>query len=115
MHGYLGRILKVNLTRGQLRDEPLNQDYARLYVGGSGLAARYLYDQLDERTDPLGPLNDLLFMTGPLVGTSFSSAGRYSACARSPLTGIWGEANSGGFFGPELRYAGYDGVWFTGA
>ena len=115
MHGYLGRILRVDLNRGELWDEPLNEDYARLYIGGSGLAARYLYDVLDIETDPLGPGNPLLFLTGPLVGTSFTSAGRYSVCARSPLTGIWGEANSGGFFGPELRYAGYDGIWITGA
>ena len=115
MHGYLGRILRVDLSRGAIADEALNEDYARRYVGGSGLAARYLYDVLDADTDPLGPDNPLLFMTGPLVGTSFTSAGRYSVCARSPLTRIWGEANSGGFFGPELRYAGYDGVWITGA
>jgi aldehyde:ferredoxin oxidoreductase len=115
MHGYLGRMLRVDLSRGRLWDETLNEDYARRYVGGSGLAARYLYDVLDADTDPLGPDNPLLFLTGPLVGTSFTSAGRYSACARSPLTGILGEANSGGFFGPELRYAGYDGVWVSGA
>ena len=115
MHGYLGRLLRVDLSRGRLWDEALNGDYARGYIGGSGLAARYLYDVLDADTDPLGPDNPLLLMTGPLVGTSMSSAGRYSACARSPLTGIWGEANSGGFFGPELRYAGYDGVWISGA
>ena len=115
MRGYLGRILRLDLGRGALWDEPLHEDYARRYVGGSGLAARYLYDVLDADTDPLGPDNPLLFMTGPLVGTSMTSAGRYSVSARSPLTGIWGEANSGGFFGPELRYAGYDGVWITGA
>jgi aldehyde:ferredoxin oxidoreductase len=115
MNGYLGRILRVDLSRGRLSDETLNEEYAREYIGGSGLAARYLFDVLDADTDPLGPGNPLLFMTGPLVGTSMSSAGRYSACARSPLTGIWGEANSGGFFGPELRYAGYDGMWFDGA
>lgn len=115
MHGYLGRILRVDLSRGTLSDEALNEEYARGYVGGSGLAARYLYDVLDAGTDPLGPDNPLLFLTGPLVGTSMTSAGRYSVSARSPLTGIWGEANSGGFFGPELRYAGYDGVWITGA
>jgi aldehyde:ferredoxin oxidoreductase len=113
--GYLGHLLRVDLSRGRLSDEALNEEYARRYIGGSGLAARYLYDVLDADTDPLGPANPLLFMTGPLVGTSFTSAGRYSACARSPLTGIWGEANSGGFFGPELRYAGYDGVWIDGA
>jgi aldehyde:ferredoxin oxidoreductase len=115
MHGYLGRILRVDLSRGRLWDEALNEEYARRYIGGSGLAARYLYDVLDAGTDPLGPENPLLFLAGPLVGTSFTSAGRYSVCARSPLTGILGEANSGGFFGPELRYAGYDGVWIDGA
>ena len=115
MNGYLGSILHVDLSQRTLWDEALNEDYARNYVGGSGLAARYLYDVLDARTDPLGPENPLFFLTGPLVGTSMTSAGRYSVCARSPLTGIWGEANSGGFFGPELRYAGYDGIWIHGA
>jgi aldehyde:ferredoxin oxidoreductase len=115
MHGYLGKILRVDLSQGRLWDEALNEEHARKYVGGSGLAARYLYDMLDADTDPLGPENPLFFLTGPLVGTSMTSAGRYSVCARSPLTGIWGEANSGGFFGPELRYAGYDGVLITGA
>ena len=114
MNGYLGKILRVDLSHSRLWDETLNEDYARYYVGGSGLAARYLYDMLDASTDPLGPESPLFFLTGPLVGTSMTSAGRYSVCARSPLTGIWGEANSGGFFGPELRYAGYDGVLITG-
>jgi aldehyde:ferredoxin oxidoreductase len=114
MNGYLGKILRLDLSRERLWDETLNEDYARNYVGGSGLAARYLYDMLDRNTDPLGPDNPLFFLTGPLVGTSMTSAGRYSVCARSPLTGIWGEANSGGFFGPELRYSGYDGVLITG-
>src|SRR5512142_1411755 len=114
MDGYLGRILRVDLSREALWNEALHDDYARNYVGGSGLAARYLYDLIDASTDPLGPDNPLFFLTGPLVGTPTNSAGRYSACARSPLTGIWGEANSGGFFGPELRYAGYDGVLVTG-
>src|SRR5574340_412084 len=115
MKGYIGRILHVDLSNERLWDEALNEDYARKYAGGSGLAARYLFDVIDETTNPLGPDNPLLFLTGPLVGTQFTSAGRYSACARSPLTGIWGEANSGGFFGPELRYAGYDGIWIHGA
>jgi aldehyde:ferredoxin oxidoreductase len=114
MYGYLGKILRVDLTQARLWDESLNQDYARMFIGGSGLGARYLYDLLDANTDPLGPQNPLFFITGPLVGTSVSSAGRYCVCARSPLTGIWGEANSGGFFGPELRYAGYDGILVTG-
>jgi aldehyde:ferredoxin oxidoreductase len=114
MHGYIGKILSVDLSTGDIRDEPLDKAYARAFVGGSGLAARYIYDMVDCDTDPLGPENPLVFMTGPLVGTSMLSAGRCSVCALSPLTGIWGEANTGGFFGPELRFAGYDGIIFTG-
>jgi aldehyde:ferredoxin oxidoreductase len=114
MHGYMGKILRVDLSAGDIREEPLNEAYARAFVGGSGLAARYIYDMVDGDTDPLGPDNPLVFMTGPLVGTAMPSAGRCSVCALSPLTGIWGEANTGGFFGPELRFAGYDGVIITG-
>jgi aldehyde:ferredoxin oxidoreductase len=114
MHGYTGKILRVDLSTGDIQDEPLNEAYARAFVGGSGLAARYIYDMVDGATDPLGPDNPLVFMTGPLVGTAMPSAGRCSVCALSPLTGIWGEANTGGFFGPELRFAGYDGLIITG-
>ena len=114
MNGYMGKLLRVDLTRGLLEDEPLNEEYARQYLGGSGLAARYLYDLIDVHTDPLGPENPLVFLTGPLVGTSAPACGRYEVCARSPLTGLWGESNSGGFFGPELRFAGYDGILIIG-
>ncbi|OQY19800.1 MAG: hypothetical protein B6I35_11240 [Anaerolineaceae bacterium 4572_32.2] len=101
MNGYIGKILHVDLSTGELWDEPLNEKYARAFVGGSGLAARYLYDMVDADTDPLGPDNALIFMTGPLVGTRMPSAGRCSVCALSPLTRIWGESNTGGFFGPS--------------
>jgi aldehyde:ferredoxin oxidoreductase len=114
LDGYMGRVLRVDLSKNEIWDEALNPAYARDFVGGSGLAARYLYDMVDAQTDPLGPDNPLIFMTGPMVGTSMPSAGRYSVCALSPLTGIWGEANAGGFFGPELRFAGYDGIIITG-
>jgi aldehyde:ferredoxin oxidoreductase len=114
MNGYLSKILHVDLSTGRLRDQPLKEELARAFVGGSGLAARIIYDMVDRDTDPLGPENPLVFMTGPLVGTAMPSAGRYSVCALSPLTRIWGEANSGGFFGPELRFAGYDGIVITG-
>lgn len=114
MNGYMGKLLRVDLTRSLIEAEPLPEEYARQYLGGSGLAARYLYDLLDFHTDPLGPENPLLFLTGPLVGTPAPACGRYEVCARSPLTGLWGEANSGGFFGPELRFAGYDGILITG-
>jgi aldehyde:ferredoxin oxidoreductase len=114
MNGYLGKLLRVDLNTGRLWDEPLKEEIARAFVGGSGLAARIIYDMVDRDTDPLGPENPIVFMTGPLVGTAMPSAGRYSVCALSPLTRIWGEANSGGFFGPELRFAGYDGIVITG-
>jgi aldehyde:ferredoxin oxidoreductase len=114
MHAYMGKILRVDLSEGEVSDELLDEGYALAYVGGSGLAARIIYDLVDRETDPLGPENPLIFMTGPLVGTAMPSAGRHSVCAISPLTGIWGEASSGGFFGNELRRAGYDGIIFTG-
>ncbi len=114
MNGYLGRILVVDLSAGRLWDEPLDEADLRAYIGGSGLGARYIADRVTADTEPLAPDNPLLFMTGPLVGTNMPSAGRYSVCALSPLTGLWGEANSGGFFGPELRFAGYDGILITG-
>jgi aldehyde:ferredoxin oxidoreductase len=114
MHGYLGKILRVDLTNNCLWDEPLNEAYARQFVGGSGLGARYLADLAGPDTDPLGPEHPLIFMTGPFVGTSIPAAGRYSIVARSPQTRFTGEANSGGFFGPALRQAGYDGVIVTG-
>ena len=114
MNGYMGKLLHVDLSQGRLWDEVVNEDDARAFVGGSGLAARIIYDMVNQDTDPLGSQNPLVFMTGPLVGTAMPSAGRYSVCALSPLTRIWGEANSGGFFGPELRFAGYDGIVITG-
>ena len=114
MNGYIGKILRVDLTSGDLRDESLDAELARGFVGGGGLAARLIYDMVDGDTDPLGPDNPFVLMTGPLVGTRMPSAGRCSVCALSPLTGIWGESNTGGFLGPELRFAGYDGIVITG-
>jgi aldehyde:ferredoxin oxidoreductase len=84
MDGYMGKILRVDLSAGKLWDEPLNEEYARAFVGGSGLAARYIYDMVDGDTYPLGSDNPLIFMTGPLVGTAMPSAGRCSVCALSP-------------------------------
>ena len=112
--GYMGKILRVDLNTGQLWDEALNADYARDFIGGSGLGARYLADMVGPNTDPLGPDNPLIFMTGPLVGTITPAAGRFSVVARSPATGLTGEGNSGGYWGPELRRTGYDGIIITG-
>jgi aldehyde:ferredoxin oxidoreductase len=114
MPGYMGKILRVDLTQSKIWDEPLNASYARQFLGGSGLGARYLADFVDANTDPLGPDNPLIFMTGPLVGTPVPAAGRYSVVARSPATRLTGEANGGGHWGPALRHAGYDGIIVTG-
>lgn len=111
-NGYVGTILRVNLKTGAILKEPLNDKNADEYVGARGLGTKYYCDECDPKCDPLGPDNKLIFMTGPLTGTAATSAGRYNAVAKSPLTGTIGAANSGGHFGPELKYAGYDGVIF---
>jgi len=108
------KLLVVDLSARTHREEEIDQKLAREYIGGSGLAARLLYEHITPDIDPLGPENPLLFLTGPLVGTSMPSAGRCSVSALSPLTGLWGESNTGGFIGPEMRFAGYDGVLITG-
>ncbi len=112
--GYMGKLLRVDLSSGRIWEEPLNEDYAHNFVGGSGLGARYLADMADAETDPLGPDNPLIFMTGPMVGTTTPAAGRFSVVARSPATGLTGEANSGGYWGPELKRTGYDGIILSG-
>ena len=114
MSDTFGKLLIVDLTRATLHDQHVDPNIARDYVGGSGLAARLLWDRLRHDLDPLGPDNPLLFISGPLTGTAGPTNGRFSVCARSPATGLWGEANCGGFWGPELRFAGYDGVLVTG-
>ena len=113
-YAFMGKLLRVDLSRGEIQQEPIREDWARNFLGGSGLATRYLYDEVPKGADPLGPDNRLIFMTGLLTGTSSASAGRYSVVAKSPLTGIWGQANSGGKFGPALKRSGFDGVIFEG-
>lgn len=111
---YVPKILIVDLTTGDFHEETLPEAWAAAYIGGASLAARLLYDRLTLQTDPLGPENPLCFMTGPLVGTAGPACGRHVVCARSPATGLWCEANSGGNFGALLRFAGYDGILFEG-
>ncbi len=108
------KLILADLTSGDIREELIDPAYARDYIGGSGLAARLLWNSLDPNRDPLDPASPLLWMTGPLTGTGGPTNGRSSICARSPQTGLWGESNIGGFVGSELRYAGYDGLLITG-
>ena len=109
---YMGTIIRVDLAAGTVKKEPLNMKNAEEYVGARGLGTKYFCDEVDPKVDPLGPDNKLIFMTGPLTGTAASCSGRYEVVAKAPLTGTIGAANSGGHFGPELKYAGYDGIIF---
>jgi len=115
LNGYYGRILKVDLSTGSTEViEPEEQLY-RDYLGGSGLAARLFFDMGAYDVDPLGPDNPLMIMHGPLSGTTLPGCSRLEVCARSPLTGIWGESSMGGHVSPQMRAAGYDGIIITGA
>jgi aldehyde:ferredoxin oxidoreductase len=114
MFGFMGRILRVNLTNGEISEEPVPKKDARMFLGGSGLATKYLFDELEKGVDPLGPANKIVYMTGPLTGTVSPSSGRFSAVTKSPLTGFWGEANSGGRWGRDLKAAGFDGIIIEG-
>ncbi|MFC1936613.1 aldehyde ferredoxin oxidoreductase family protein [Chloroflexota bacterium] len=107
-------VLKVNLTTRETSKFEIPKQWLQEYLGGSSLAARILYDQINPDVDPLSPEAHLLFLNGPLSGTSGPVVGRFVICAKSPATQLWGEANVGGFWGPELRKAGYFGVWITG-
>jgi len=112
--GYMGKILLVDLSGGKLRNEELDEKLCRQFVGGYGLGARIIYSRQKGGVDPLGPGNTLGFVTGPLTGTPALTGARYTVVGKSPLTGTWGDANSGGDFGPYLKFAGYDAVFFEG-
>jgi aldehyde:ferredoxin oxidoreductase len=105
--GYAGSVLRVDLTEGSVRTEPLDVAFARAYIGGRGFTSRLQYDLIPPNVDPLGPDNVLIIAPGALTGTSAPSAARFVVAGRSPLTGILGDANSGGFVGAVLKRAGY--------
>lgn len=113
--GYMRKVLFVDLSKGELKDEALDEKFCRDFIGGYGFGARIIYSRQKAGVDPLGPENIFGILPGPLTGTPALSSTRYTVVGKSPLTGTWGDANSGGYFGPNLKYAGYDGVFFTGA
>jgi len=112
--GYVGKIGFVNLSNGEIREQELDEKLARDFIGGHGLGARILFEMQKGGIDPLGPDNILGFVTGPLTGTPVPTGSRYMVVCKSPLTGGWGDANSGGFFGPELKFAGWDAIFVSG-
>lgn len=108
------KVLRVNLSKGTCESEPLNMDWAHKYLGQRGLATKYLVEEIDPKVDPLSPDNKLIMTTGPLTGTAASTAGRYSVVTKGALTGAIACSNSGGFFGNELKNAGWDMIIFEG-
>ncbi|NQV43363.1 MAG: aldehyde ferredoxin oxidoreductase, partial [Rhodospirillales bacterium] len=109
-----GKILRVDLTKGACVSEPLNMEWAEQFVGQRGLATKYLMEEIDPKVDPLSPDNKLIFATGPLTGTGASTGGRWSVVTKGALTGAIACSNSGGFFGGELKTAGWDMIIFEG-
>ena len=115
MYGYAGKILEVNLTTGDIKTADLDEKECREYLGGSGLGAKMYLDRFTGDVEPLSPENHLILMTGPWTASRVPGGNRFAVVARSPLTNHWGEASCGGYFGPELKAAGYDGIVFEGA
>ena len=114
MTGNHNKLLKIDLGSGKIDTVDLDPEMVRTYVGGSSLAARLFLDADGYQCQPLQPESPLYIMTGPMVGTNFPGTSRFVFCARSPLTGIWGESASGGFWGAELKKAGFDGIIIDG-
>ncbi len=108
------QILRVNLSKGTCTPEPLHMAWAFDYLGSRGLASKYLVEEVDPRVDPLSPDNKLIMSTGPLTGTMASTGGRYTVVTKGPLTGAIACSNSGGFFGAEMKFAGWDMIVFEG-
>ena len=114
MNGWMGRLLRVNLTDGSIKTEELPGELARLYLGGRGLATKILYDELDVKLDALSPDNKMVFMTGPLTGTGAPGGASYVVVTKAPLSGSIACSTAEGYFGPELKFAGFDGIIVEG-
>jgi len=115
MAGFEGKMLEVSLSKGTVSKSIVSKDIIRKYIGGSGLGAKLMFDRVDPKVDPLSPGNTLFILTGPTSGLSVPGGARFSICAKSPLTNMFGESNSGGTFATELKQAGWDGIIVEGA
>ena len=111
---FFGKILWIDLSEESIKEEALPEEIYRQYLGGYGLAAKLIYDNMPAKADPLGTEAIMGFFPGLLTGTVAPLSGRYMIAGKSPLTGTWGDANSGGFFGPEIKKCGYDGILIKG-
>ena len=110
----MNKMLFVNLTDHSMKEEKPDEEILKKDIGGYGVGARILLDRMRAGVDPLGPENLLGFITGPMTGTGAQIASRYTVVAKSPLTGTWGDANSGGWFGPKMKHSGFDALFFEG-
>jgi aldehyde:ferredoxin oxidoreductase len=108
MNGWIGKLLRVNLSTNKVSTEPLDPTLAKEYIGARGLGTKYFCNEVDPKVDPLSPENKLIFAPGPLTGTYAPSGGRYNVVTKGPLNGTIAASNSGGNWGPELKFAGYD-------
>jgi len=108
VYGYMGKSLEVDLTKKEIKITDLNEEWARMFIGGKGLGARLLYESVEPGLDPLAPENPLIFITGPLTATSASTSGRWAVVTKSPHTGIFLDSQVGGHFGAQLKMAGFD-------
>ncbi len=111
---WTGKILRVDLTKGTVKVEPTNMEWARAYIGSRGLGTKYLVEEVDAKVDPLSSENKIIWATGPLTGTMASTGGRYTVITKSPLTGAVACSNSGGYWGAEFKMAGWDMLIFEG-
>jgi aldehyde:ferredoxin oxidoreductase len=114
MGGWMGNLLDINLTTGEVTTKPLDMEMARLFLGGRGLGARLLWDEVGAQVDPLSSENVLIFTSGPLTGTGYQTSNRFTVSTKSPLTGTVLDANSGGFWGMQFKRTGYDALIVRG-
>jgi aldehyde:ferredoxin oxidoreductase len=112
--GYNGKILRVNLTENNVYTQAIDELFCRKFLGGAGFVTYFLWKELRQGIDPLGPDNKLIFALGPVTGVPLSGSGRHCVGAKSPLTGGYAKAESGGFWGAELKHAGFDAVIIEG-
>lgn len=114
VYGTTSELLRVDLTDGKIKTEKLSEETIKRFLGGKCLGAKILYEEIKPGIDPLGPNNKIIFAAGPLTGAPFPGNTRHVIMAKSPITGGWGESHAAGFFGPELKYAGYDAIIVEG-
>ncbi|MFW9832002.1 MAG: aldehyde ferredoxin oxidoreductase N-terminal domain-containing protein, partial [Candidatus Thorarchaeota archaeon] len=114
MKGWIGQLLRVNLTNEEITTETYSKEFALHYMGGRGFAAKILWDEVPKGTDPFSPINKFIAAAGPLSGLAIPNVGKVVVAAKSPLTGGYGDGNLGSHFGNQLRRSGYDLVIVEG-